>query len=153
MIKQFLAGWNKFWFLPGSPSPICLFRIIFGLLLLVSEINTVPCDLYGRKGMLPSVALQQQPTNLNPLLWLNPNDDITKGLFIVFIVTIIMLTIGFYTRSSALISWFLLVCFRNRNPFILHTPDNILCAAGFLLIFSPAGKMYSVDIWLKNKHK
>src|SRR5262249_10179871 len=78
-------------------------------------------------------------------------DELTKILWSVYLLAAVCLTIGLFTRASSCIVWVLLVSFQNRNPFILHTGDLLLQLCGFLLIFAPAGAMYSVDSWMQRK--
>jgi hypothetical protein len=157
IFQKLIRMWDNYWFLPVSPSPICLYRIFHGILLLFS--CAIPWGMhllvwFGQHGLLSIEDAKIIHSHGYPtfsLLWLYPSDIMTKILFCFFVLTAICLLLGFHTRINAVISWFLLISFQNRNLECMTPGDNMLTIIGFLLIFSPAGKMFSLDSWLDKK--
>jgi hypothetical protein len=58
-------------------------------------------------------------------------------------------TIGFFTRTSAALTFITFLALHHRNPVILNGGDSFCRIAIFFMIFAPAGAMYSVDRWMR----
>jgi hypothetical protein len=156
VMKTLLEAWRSYWFTPDSPAPICLFRIFYGLLLFASGLLWIP-DLYtffGNNGMATISAIRHlYPQNRFSLLFLLPPTDASvTALFLVFMLSTVAVTLGWFTRLSLLISFICLASFDHRNPAIMNSGDTMLRVQGFLLLFSPAGSMFSLD-YLRRKKK
>lgn len=66
-------------------------------------------------------------------------------LFMLAAVATLSMTLGYRTRISTAISWFLLISLQARNPMILNSGDTLLRAVLFWCIFLPWGARWSVD--------
>ena len=149
-MKRALAAWDRFWFEPTSPSPICLFRIFFGLLSLLNGLSWYPDLLtwYGEHGVVaPATVEAFRGPILSLFNWLPGSDAAILGVFGVYLVSSLTLTLGLWTRTSAFLSWLAIVSLNQRNPFMFHHAGTVLRLYGFVLIFAPAGSMYSLDSW------
>jgi hypothetical protein len=155
MLKRIIAAWDHFWFSPCSPASICVFRILVGIQVLLCALFWAPRLLtwFGEKGVesAQAVNLCYGSPRFDLLILFGSNDTITICLYLALIIAALCLTVGLFSRSSALIVWLLLLSFHNRNFFILNAGDHLLRVCTFLLFFAPAGKMYSVDSWIKKK--
>ncbi len=150
--------WHKFWFKEESIAPIAIFRILFGLFVLqVSLVELLPNFLrfFGVKGLIDSSTLSAcwwQGLPIFDIFFLLPQKDIYRwAFFALFVITSIFLTIGFRTRLSAICVYLGLLTLDNQCPFVLDGGDDFMRILSFLLIFSPAGKAYSVDRFLQAK--
>ena len=150
-----IAAWQRFWFEPGSPSPICLFRICYGLLTVVHGLFLAPDFLtwYGHNGVASVETIRElaDSPRLSLLLWFDPGDSVALGMLVTYIVAGLFLTVGFSSRLMSVVVWVLMVSFSLRNPRMYHHVDPLLRLYGLGLILSPCGAMYSVDAWLKRK--
>lgn len=155
--------WQRIWFTPQSPSPVCLFRILVGLITLMSSFLWLPDFLtwFGYDGIVSVQTIEQfhSSNRFSILLWLPPHNGWVVALYAVFAISCVSFTIGFKPNLSALILFLCLTSFHHRNLLLFHSGDTLLRVSIFLLIFGPIDKMYSVDSWLasrrhvKDQHK
>ena len=152
-MERLTQAWQKLWFTPVSPASICLFRICYGLLAFVTGLLWLPdaSAWFGNSGVVTIEALKawQPEPRLDLIEWLNPGSAGVVALLTIYLIASAFMTIGFFTRSSTIVVWLLMLSFEHRNPLILTSGDKLLRIIGFLMIFAPAGKMFSVDSWLK----
>jgi hypothetical protein len=152
--------WRKFWFEPQSPTPVALFRIFFGLLLLQSTLIHVGPDLflwYGAHGPLPIEAIKSywwwnQP-HFDLFLLLPPTNQGVLIFFSIFVLACVFLTLGLFTRYAAIIVSLALVSMHNHQPFNINGGDSMLRLYSLYLVFSEAGAAISLDRLIKRfKH-
>lgn len=142
-------SWNRWWFEPASTVPIALFRILYGALLLLFVALLVP-DVqvfFGQGGpFTPEDAARfwGNVPDYSVLLWF-PAPTAVALFFAVFTAAVICLTIGLWTRLSAILVFIGLVSIGHRNPLILHGGDTLLRLIAFYLILAPAGAALSID--------
>lgn len=149
MLARLAHWWNQIWFEPASPSPVCVFRILFGLLMVVDGFMRFP-DAHmwlSSSGALAVEHAQQGRWSL--LLSLHADENTVVGLIVLYIVIGLFLALGWCTRISTIVGWLLLISFSNRIPDYWHSATAVMKTFGFLLIFAPAGAMYSLDSYLK----
>ncbi len=60
------------------------------------------------------------------------SDAWVEGLFWVFLVSAVLLTIGFLTRISSVIVFLCLTSIHQRNLYIIHSGDTFMRVAGIL---------------------
>jgi len=154
-VARIAQAWNRFWFEPASPAPICLFRIAFGLLAFVNTLLYVPDFLtwFGADGAAPPEVMGRVAWAplLGLLIWLDLSNQAYAWLLCVFMVAQFCVVVGFRTRLSTFVVWILLNTFHQRNPSMWHQVDILLRLWCFALLFAPAGAMYSVDSYLRKK--
>jgi hypothetical protein len=142
---------EKIWM---SPAPFCVFRIFFGLIVLLSFIDSFPSatTLFGIDGVtsLALVNSAQHRYRLCLFYLFPPSTACVLGTMLTLILASITLTLGWHTRFSAFIVWFLLLSFRNRNPYVWNCGDELIQIVSLLMLLGPSGAMYSVDAWMKS---
>jgi hypothetical protein len=69
----------------------------------------------------------------------------------VYLLSAVCVIVGLGTRFNIAVVLLLLVSFMNRNPGFWHHCDSTMVALGLPLIFSAAGKKFSVDCWLRKR--
>ena len=149
------TSWNKFWFQPGSVLPMAVFRILVGLHVLQFAWLIYP-DLqlwYLPGGLIsiPSVVQWDNGARFS-LLWLLPQTaESVYSVFFLLVLSAFTLTVGFCSRTSALLVALTLISFHHRNGVILNSGDMLLRFSTLVLMFSQAGKALSIDAWLKQK--
>jgi len=151
--KALLYSWNDFFFTPQSPTPVALYRILYGL-LIVADLALLHGDWltwYGAHGLVSIDAFRKMSgyVSLNLFLIMPPGDLWVRAFFWVFLLFAVFLTVGFLSRFS---SWAVFLCLssiQRRNWYILHSGDTLLLVMGFLLLFAPAGAAISIDRLLR----
>ena len=154
-------AWDKFFFAEQSPTPIALFRVLYGVLVIATLVLLRPDWLawYGIHGWvsLPTVLSLEPGTRLNLFSIIPQNDGWIEGLFWVSLASALMLTIGLLTRLNAALVFLCLTSIQQRNLYITHGGDTFLRLAGFFLIFAPAGAAFSMDrlihIWRRRESR
>lgn len=154
-LADILAAWNHFWFELRSPLPTCIFRILYGLHVLFFCVLIYP-DLMT--WYLPNGMLSMQPyrewlgsERFSLLFWLPQTESSVYAVFALLAIAAITLTIGFCSRTSAVVLCVMLVSLHNRNLIILNSGDGLMRMMGIYLMFSHCGSSLSVDAWLKKR--
>lgn len=148
-LRSLVQAWNEFFFAPQPPTPIALFRVLYGMLLIANLVLLRPDWLawYGEHSWITlSTMLKLEPGPRLNLFTLMPHDDRwVEALFWFFLVSAVSLTLGFMTRISSILAFVCLTSIHQRNLFITHSGDTFLRVAGFFLMFAPAGAALSID--------
>lgn len=152
-VRSIAEAWNQFFFEPIAPTSIALYRILFGLLVIIDLILLWPDWLtwYGEHAFLSMETLRQVAagTRLNLLASLPQDDWWILAFYWVFMLFAISLTVGFHTRLSSIAVFLCLTSIHQRNIYILNSGDTLLRVTGFFLMFAPAGAALSVDRLLR----
>ncbi len=154
-LKEIWRCWDKFWFEPRSTLSLCLFRIVFGLILLERELLLIPdwLNWYGAKGVFSLNSAQNfwgSPC-INLFLFIPQTDAAIYAYLVVTIVVLVCFTLGFFTRASSIATFLLLVSLDHRNNFLLNGGDDFIRCCTFWMMFAPAGELLSLDRFLKQK--
>jgi hypothetical protein len=152
-LKSAFRAWNHFFFAEQSPTPIALFRIIYGLLVISTLILLRPDWLtwYGVHGLvsLQTALKLETGARLNLFTVIPQSDAWIEALFWLFLGSAILLTFGFLTRLNSVFVFICLTSIQQRNLYITHAGDTFLRLAGFFLIFAPAGAALSIDHFVR----
>jgi predicted DCC family thiol-disulfide oxidoreductase YuxK len=144
-----IRGWKTFWFAPEPTTAIGLYRILYGLLTLVTGALLAPDLLvwFGERGMLSPMTVRGLDWwwHLNLFYILPSGDGWVIAFFAVFMLSAVCLTLGLFTRTSAALVYLGLASMHGRNPYIFHSGDTLLRVVAFFLIFSQAGASLSLD--------
>jgi hypothetical protein len=151
--RRVVSAWDRFLFEPVSPVPVAVYRILFGVILLLNGLFLLPdaTTLYGPTGVLPPDVARTLPhaNGLNLLAWLPPTNGWLYAFLAVYLVAAATLTIGLLTPVSAAVVFLCLVSLHHSNLIVLNSADTFMRLASFYLIFSAAGRAVSVDRWLR----
>ncbi len=148
-VRQLCQWWHRVWFEPKPVTPIALYRIFFGLLVLHFGVLLWPdlLNFFGQDAIVSDATARlwwQGPT-LNALLLLPHNDSALIAFYVAFMFAAVLLTFGLITRLSAFFVYLALVSFTFRDPFVFHSGDCFIRIAAFLLMLSPCGEALSLD--------
>jgi len=141
---------KNFWFAPVSPAPVCLFRIVYGLLVLITGLLLSP-DLLTWFGSHPVISTQtihdwEMSEARFSIFFLFPSSDtVALAVYAALMLSATCLTLGLFTRFSAFVVFICLCSFDQRMACIMNSGDTLLRLEAFLLIFSEAGALYSLD--------
>jgi len=148
-LSSLLRAWHEFFFKPQRPTPVALFRIVYGALMLINLLMLRPEWLmwYGPHGVLPVDAMHRITVGprIDLLLLFPQTDAVITAFFWVSVLVTASLMIGFMTRFSAVATYLCFSSICERNYLILNGGDSILRVMGFFLMFAPAGAALSVD--------
>ena len=152
-VRSLVRSWNSFFFTPQSATPIGLYRIVYGLIVITDLLLQRGDWLawYGVNGFVRfETLLKITPRRNLGLFAIIPQDDSwIQAFFWIFVVFAVFLTVGFLSRFSSVVVF---VCFSSilrRNGYIIHSGDTLLRATGFFLMFAPTGAALSVDRLLR----
>ena len=74
-------------------------------------------------------------------------------LFWVWVGVLAAMTVGFCTRPATFLSWLLTLSFIQRLTWLKNGGDDILFLSLFYLMFTPSGKVWSLDRWLWRRRR
>lgn len=153
-LRAFMVGWDRFFYSSTDATNLAIFRILFGFFLFLNGISLVE-DFEAWFGVGPNalVPLSDSLTfysniRFNLFKWLSPTESAAWFVLITYIVSSLMVMIGFKTRMAAVICFLLMVSLQNRNYAILNSGDTLMRCMLFLMMFAPSHVKYSVDAWL-----
>jgi hypothetical protein len=144
--------WMQFFHAPESTLILAIFRIAFGVLLLINA-----CSLWraAQYCFYPAgaLALEDQSPVIRKQTWslfnhLPPTRGTVHFVFLVHFIGVLGLLVGFCTQLSAALVFITLVSLHSRNLYVLNGGDTLQRLLSFFLIFSHAGYALSVDAWL-----
>lgn len=154
-LKTGLLAWDGFWFAKIDLYNLGLFRIIYaGTLFLMYLFRQKDVDLfYSEAGLLPKdLALQILPEAFRPsvlfVLWSDQFLSLVHGLFIV---SLLMICLGLFSRFFSVIAWFLHLGFLYRNYGVAFGVDQITAIWLFYLMFTQADARLSLRNYLFKK--
>jgi len=145
--------WDHFWFDPIGGTSLGVFRFFFGLCCISFAVLLWPDRMYWFTDQGPiTYAAAQLLNRLGvpgpvPPSPLGPNTGMLEIsiFFIVFMLLSLSLSLGFCTRTSAILVSLGLTDLHVRNNQIINGSDMVYSAMAFYLILSPAGAVFSVD--------
>jgi len=154
-LRRVFQAWNEFFFTPQSPVPVCLFRILYGLIVFADLILLRPEWLkwYGPHAMMSMDTMHKLSRGPNMSLFeLLPQTALAVNIFFwVFLLCTLFLTVGFLTRFAAVAVYICMGSIQMRNGYILNSGDTLILVTGFFLMFAPSGAALSVDRWLRTR--
>jgi len=145
----------EFWTAPVRGSSAALFRVSYGALSIWTAIGVL-LNLeryYTDAGMLPWTAVQHAPEQLYSLFSLAPHSTaLVWAVGLAFLLASVSLTVGFWSRSSALLIFVANVALQHRNPYALNSGDRLFLVLALLGALLPLGMRFSVDAWRAKTH-
>lgn len=148
-LQQFADAWNRFFFEPIPVHSLALFRILFGCVLLYNAFFILAdMEAYlGPRGLVRynSCLKRSYGKVFSLFFYLPPTMRSVRLIVWLHVVSVMMMTVGLLTSISTLLAFITLRSIVNRNPEICNGGDNVAKIMCFLLIFAPAGRVYSLD--------
>ena len=146
---SFSEWWNEFFFRPQKPTPVALFRILYGLLNIANLALLRPDWLtwYGPHAFMSVQTMQRLSSGarINLFVLIPQTDFAVNAFFWVFMACAVSLTVGYMTRFSGVAVFVCLISMHERNLYILNGVDVVMRVTGFFLMFAPSGGALSVD--------
>lgn len=156
LIRGTRGGWNRFWFTPADPATLGLIRILAGAMMFYTHLIW-SLDLeafFGTSGWISrDVAARTHETGFT-WTYLNWIDSPT-ALWIAHIaalVILLLLTLGLFSRTMAILAFVITVSYANRAAVALFGLDDINAMLALYLAIGPCGAAYSLDrLWKRRR--
>src|SRR5262245_11210493 len=152
MLRAIADAWQAFFHAPEPAASVGVFRLLFGLVMVANALLLIgdARRLLGPDGMLGGEHDRQKYGRSRFTLYalLPQTDTSVYAVLCVQLVAAVCLAAGLWTRTSAAVTFLMLVSYSNRNPAMTYGGDAVARLLAFLLIFSQAGKALSVDALL-----
>ena len=151
-LEEIGLAWNSFFYDPIPVQTIAVFRICFGLLLLVDALNTFAnAEPYlGPKGLLEYRRFFKQSHGraFSLFVFFPPTMRSVYWILCLHFVGVTMMTVGLFTKVSTLLAFVTVRSIVTRSSALCNGGDNVANIMCFLLVFAPAGHAYSLDaVW------
>jgi Vitamin K-dependent gamma-carboxylase len=151
-----IKPWNRFLFSPISARPLGLFRIVFGLLVLIYlSLMTVEFDhWYTGAGLLQGTEARQAagPWRISPLQFVG-NPIVPRLVLATAFAAALGVTLGWRTRVVSVVLYLCLLSFYHRNVSSNGGPDAVPVIFSFYLMLCPSGAAYSLDARRETKRR
>jgi Vitamin K-dependent gamma-carboxylase len=143
-----IRAWNRFLFGPISARPLGLFRIVFGLLIMIYlAVMTVEFDhWFTGAGLLQGTEAREAagPLRISPLHYVT--DPVTPRIVhLVAFAAALGVTLGWRTRVMSVVLYFCMLSFYHRNVSSNGGPDALPLILSFYMMLCPSGAAYSLD--------
>ena len=140
-------SWD-YWFGQVDARPMGVFRILFALVLLKDAIYHLFLSeiFYSDTGLAPRHLMAETYREFRWSLMDYIGADWQATLFfIIWIVVLIGLLVGYQTKLMTILNWVLIVSIHERNIFLLSGADTVMRVMSFWLMFLPLGRAYALD--------
>ncbi|MDZ4839431.1 MAG: HTTM domain-containing protein [Bacteroidota bacterium] len=128
---------------------VAVVRILLGIGLLFDLY--LRCQVlqayYSEYGMVPAIGLGEQgfPNTIWSIHTLPTNYAELIILICIEAIVYISFTLGLFTKLSNIASLFLILSAQYRNVLVLNGADQLMRMLIFWLIFTPSGRLFSLD--------
>lgn len=155
---RFGQGWNRFWYKPSDPLPLCAIRIATGLVALYLHF-TFTFDLvyfFGNGGILPPNLTSQMygslfdPATFSYLTYLDSPAELYVAHAIGAVV-LLLFTLGYHARITSVLALIVTLSYVHRSPFTTSEVEPVLAMLQFYLCLGPCGACLSIDRWLAKR--
>jgi hypothetical protein len=142
--------WRHFWFTPADPTPLALMRILFGGMLLYTQIvwglnleGFVGAD--GWQGATLVRTLQSDQFAWSFWWWIPHGLHLTAH--IVCLAILAMFLLGAFTPVTSVLAYLITISYASRAPMANYGLDQINGLAALYLAIGPSGRRLSIDRW------
>ncbi len=140
--------WRRFWFEPADPTPLAVMRILFGGMLLYTQI-VWGLNLegflgpHGWQGETLVRTLQADQFAWSFWWWVPVSLHVTVHLVCLVILAAFML--GAFTPTTSVLAYLITIAYANRAPMANYGLDQINGMAALYLAIGPSGRVLSID--------
>jgi hypothetical protein len=149
-----VAGIEAFFFAPISLTSLGVFRIVFGVYILLPALGYLRERRWflGVEGLHPIALYRKEtaPSYLSLFSYLPAKNWVVDAVLCMHLVAAVALTLGFLTPWAAAVCFLTLVSIHHRNPKITYGGDALSRAMCFFLIFADAGHTVSFDYYISS---
>lgn len=147
--SELVSKWNNYFFKDAPVDGICIFRILFGTIILSTFFQDALFyrDLWGPEAIVGlESSMKSYPfAVLNIFQYLPQTEIMYLAMILIQIISLCFFIFGYKTRTMAILSFVLLVSFHQRNINLLSSADLLIRIIFMYLIMAPCGNKYSLD--------
>ncbi len=154
--QRFGQAWNRFWYTPADPLPLCVIRVLIAAVVVYWH-ATYAFDLvrwFGPHGMLPVEAIDllrgAENTSFSLLDYVH-SETMLWTVHLACAVPLLMFLVGFKTRLSAVFTLLVVLSYIHRAPLLTGQVEPIITLVLFYLCWAPCGAKLSVDAWRRRQ--
>ena len=155
VLKRMWGGWDEFFFAPVSPLPLGVFRFVYGLIALsMYSLRALDWKFYfTNAGTVPSDhAFDILPPFYQPSFALfSSSTEMTFVFQMVFLLSLLLMTVGLFSRIASPIAFFLHVSFLQRNYGVAYGADFISTFLFLTLALSDNARAFSLQSWWQKR--
>jgi uncharacterized membrane protein YphA (DoxX/SURF4 family) len=158
--KRWIDAWDRFWFTPRAPHTLGIIRIATGLMLLYSHVvvatelfSFVGDDAWVNNATIASIhnGDYTPPDAARSYLWNISNPLLLLMHHLLTLLVSACFAIGFLTRITAPLAWWLQLMLVHRMTGTLFGLDQVTTMLVMYLMLSPCGSVFSVDSMMRRK--
>ncbi|MHB1560897.1 MAG: DCC1-like thiol-disulfide oxidoreductase family protein [Isosphaeraceae bacterium] len=145
-------GWNNFFFAPSDPTTLGLIRVGTGLLAFWSlfVLGLDLHDYFGADGWAEPSAIHEDHRPFLWSLWYAVPEGGLRLAWAGCLAVLALWTIGLFSRTTAVLSWVIVVSTIHRVPVALYGFDQILSPLClYLAVTGASGQAVSLDRFLR----
>jgi hypothetical protein len=151
LLRRLGAGWDRFWFTPGSPIGLAAIRVLAGSLVLwlLATLSVDLTRLFAAGGLVPPAAVEAwrgPSVARSPLDLLGSPTElwIAHGVALAIVLAMVL---GIATRVTTVLSLVVLLSYVHRAPLLTTPAEPVLAMLLLYLCIGPSGSHWSVDAW------
>lgn len=154
-------SWNSFWFQKESPRTVSILRIVAGIVALIYAFSfTAELAIwFSDGGVLPygrTIRLTGADDPANRVYYWSVFYFAHSQLHLyllhtIGLISILLFTIGFQTRITAIVATVFVLSYAQRAPMLTGLVEPLLCPVMLYLCLAPCGAYFSVDAWLRDR--
>lgn len=170
LYRDFVDGWQRFWFSVVDPVTLGIVRLCTGGVLLYVYATLAPehLNFIGPRAWIDSAAIEQlsqigenQPLSDGSInrwwgqsLWMYVSSErIASALYGLLVASAFCFMIGLCSRSTNLILWIGHLSFVHRSYAAWYGLDSIIAMLLFYQLIGPTGAAVSVDAWWNRRQQ
>jgi|TARA_B110000495_G_scaffold200190_1_gene214939 hypothetical protein len=156
----YVEAWDRFWFTPRLPHTLSVLRIITGVMLLYSHVvlATDLTSFLGETAWVNNETSRQLHDGAfgfsdfgRTYLWYISSPTLIWVHHIFTISVTACFAMGFLTRITSPLAWFLQLMYLHRLTGVLFGFDQIVTYMTMYLMLAPSGSCYSVDSLIRDR--
>lgn len=148
-LRSIIDAWNSFFFTGDTGLTLAVFRIVFGLSLFCESVHLWgrASDYFGDEGVLSKrfYNLGYRYKKLSIFDWIGKSNRAVNLYFVFHSICCLSLAAGFMTNFCAALVVINFMSRKNRFRLAMSSGDSVAHFMAFLLMFSNAGQVASID--------
>jgi hypothetical protein len=143
-----IRAWNRFWFAPVSARMLGVYRVVFGVLVLLNLL-LISVDLdywYTDAGLLRGTEARELagPLRFSPLQFYQDPTTV-HAVFYATALVAIAFVLGWHTKIMSVLLYLGLLSLYHRNVATNCGPDVLMMITCFFMMLGPCGAAVSLD--------
>jgi len=149
-------SWNRFWFTPTDPLPLCLLRIAVGLLALayLVSFSGEMVQVFGVDGLMSTATVTTIRGATTGYDWVHFSlldlANTAAALWTLHVLSglvLLLFTLGVQTRTTSVLSLLVILSYIHRQPILTGPFEPVISMLLLYLCLGPCGAYLSVDYW------